>query len=75
MDSFKKYLNKVPPTASQISSKDHIPKECINKKIKIGSKDELEHTSKKEIARYIARMHLGQHLNYYERLRKAGLGD
>jgi hypothetical protein len=73
MDTFKKYLDKIPPTASQLSSKDHVPKKYINKKIQVGSKDESEHTSKKEVARYIARMHLGQHLNYYERLKKAKL--
>ena len=73
MDSFKEYLNKKPPTDVQIAHKKHLPKSKVDKELEKGAKDEKEHTTKKNVARYIARTHVGQHADYYERLQKAKL--
>jgi hypothetical protein len=73
MESFKKYLNKKPPTDVQIANKDHLPLKKVDKELKVGTEDEKEHTSKGKIARYIARAHVGQHADYYERLKRAKL--
>jgi hypothetical protein len=73
MESFKEYLNRKPPTDVQIAQKKHLPKSKIDKELEKGTKDETEHTTKKNVAQYIARMHVGQHPDYYERLNKAHL--
>jgi hypothetical protein len=44
--------------------------ECDSKQLEMGEKEELEHTSNKEIAKSIAKDHLGEIPNYYTELKK-----
>lgn len=59
------------PTAKELAKKYNVEIERVNQEIKKGTKVELEHTTDQKKAREIALDHLGEFLDYYERLEKA----
>jgi len=66
----KEYLDKKTPTVKELAEKYSVSKKEVVKRIKAGSKKELEHTSNIRIAKEIARDHLGEDFNYYKKLKK-----
>lgn len=61
-------LDRKTPTPYSLAVKYGVPLADINKYIDIGTGVEMEHTSNENIAREIAMDHLGERLDYYERL-------
>jgi hypothetical protein len=47
----------------------------MDKELKMGVKDEMEHTKSKTVAKKIAKDHLKKHSDYYSKLEKAGLSE
>lgn len=66
----KEQLDKPTPSAKEIAKKFNKPLDTINKSIEQGSKVEKEHTKNKKAAKEIARDHLGERPDYYNRLKK-----
>lgn len=64
------HLDKPTPSINQISKKSNKSLAYVKAQLKLGSKIESEHTSNKNIAKEIARDHLGEKPDYYQKLRK-----
>lgn len=67
----KKLLDVPTPSAESLAKKYGVTVARIEREIKKGIKVESEHTSDPKIAREIALDHLGEMLDYYEKLAKA----
>jgi transcriptional antiterminator len=79
VQSFKEFLvesallDKKTLTPKQLAEKHGVSLKSILKQLAMGIKVELEHTTKRSVARKIALAHLGEHADYYTRLKKAKL--
>ena len=67
---FESELDKPTPTPKTLAKKYSKSLEYINTKLTAGIKVEKEHTSHESIAREIALDHLGERIDYYDRLKK-----
>lgn len=65
-----KLLDKKTPTVAELAKKNKCSNDVVEKKLAAGIKIEMEHTTKKSVAREIALDHLGEDINYYEKLAK-----
>jgi hypothetical protein len=68
-------LDKKTSTPDELAKKYDVPKMDVLKQLDKGIKVELEHTGKQSVAREIALDHLGERLDYYEKLAKAELEE
>ena len=59
------------PTPEELAKKYKVSVARVNQEVKRGTKVELEHTEDRKKAREIALDHLGEFLDYYDRLEKA----
>ena len=58
------------PSEQELVKKHKVSKKEIKKAVKKGTKVEKEHTKKKHVANEIARDHVGEHPDYYDKLEK-----
>lgn len=65
-----KLLNKKTPTVAEIAEKNHCSLLAVRQQLAKGIKTEMEHTKDPKIAKEIALDHLGERLDYYEKLHK-----
>ena len=70
MKSFKEYLNKKTLSPEELAKKHNVSLDKIHTAIKQGEKVELEHTNNRKIANEIARDHIGEYHDYYDKLKK-----
>jgi acetyl-CoA acetyltransferase len=70
LDEIKDLLGKPTPSAEQIMKKHGISREQIDAQLKKGHKVESEHTDNKRLQDEIARDHLNEFPDYYDRLEK-----
>lgn len=70
MITFKHFLNKEQPTAQELAQKWNVSLSIVKKQVEIGIKAEMEHTTYREVAQYIALAHLKERLDYYQKLFK-----
>lgn len=70
IDSFKKFLNKKVMSNEQLAQKHEKSVDYIKNQIKRGTKVELEHTKKHDVAEQIARKHVEEMHDYYDKLSK-----
>lgn len=63
-------LDKKTPTVAELAKKYKCSTAVVEKKLAAGIKIELEHTTKKNVAKEIALDHLGEDLSYYDKLAK-----
>lgn len=68
-------LDKPTPSAEQIAKKFKKPLKTILAQINKGAKKESEHTSNKKIANEIARDHVNEMPDYYDKAERAGLDE
>jgi hypothetical protein len=71
----KKLLDVPTPSAKSLAKKYDVSVARIEAEIKKGIKIESEHTSDPKVAREIALDHLGEELDYYEKLAKVEKED
>lgn len=69
-DAGSNVLDKKTPTVSELATKYKKTIPEINHALGKGIKVEMEHTNDVEVAREIALDHLGEHLDYYDMLKK-----
>lgn len=74
IDSFKKFLNKKVLSDEQLAKKHNVSTDNIKNQIEKGIKVELEHTKSKEVAERIARKHVEEMKDYYNKLSKIETG-
>src|SRR3990167_1478542 len=67
---FESVLNKPTPSVAAIAAKHNVSLAFIEAQLRAGIKIELEHTSKKDVAREIALDHLNEKPDYYTQLKK-----
>ena len=70
MKTFKQFLDRPVPSVSDLSHKYKMSKKQGDRELDKGEKVEGEHTSKKAVARHIAKAHVEELPDYYERLEK-----
>ena len=68
-------LDKKTSTPDELAKKYDVPKMDVLTQLDKGIKVELEHTGKQSVAREIALDHLGERLDYYEKLAKTELEE
>ena len=66
----QKLLDKPTPTVHDLAEKYHTSILAVEIELKKGIKVEMEHTSKRSVAKEIALDHLGERLDYYTKLSK-----
>ena len=66
----KKLLDVPTPSAESLAKKYDVSVERIEKEVQRGMKIESEHTTDPKVAREIALDHLGEELDYYDKLAK-----
>lgn len=71
LNEIKDMLGKPTPSAEQIAKKHGVSLDQINAQLKKGHKVESEHTDNKRLQDEIARDHLDEFPDYYDRLEKA----
>jgi len=71
LDEIKDLIGKKTPSLKDIEKKSKVPDEKIEAQLKKGTKVEREHTNSDAEAREIARDHLDEFPDYYDRLEKA----
>jgi hypothetical protein len=67
----KEFLDKPTPNAAEIIAKHGMTEQDFIEQLRIGVKDELEHTSNVKMAIEIAMDHLNERPDYYTRLQQA----
>jgi hypothetical protein len=65
---FENILDKPTPSLEEIADKHDFSVDELKKQLKKGIKVELEHTSDKKVAEEIAKDHLNEDPEYYEKL-------
>jgi len=65
-----KELNKYTPSVNDLAKRYAVDKDIVHRQINKGVKVEFEHTNDIEVATEIAMDHLGERLDYYEKLAK-----
>ena len=65
-----KVLDVKTSTPQQLAVKHKVAASVITSQLKKGIKVELEHTTDKKVAREIALDHIGEYVDYYDRLEK-----
>lgn len=70
MKSFKQFLNKPTKSVPELADKHHEPKAQIKKELDKGTGVEKEHTTKTDVAKEIAKAHIDELPDYYEKLEK-----
>lgn len=70
----KDLLGKPTPSAKQIADKHGMPLKAVHKQIAKGAKIEREHTNSHDQAAEIARDHVNEFPNYYNKLKKFEAG-
>lgn len=68
-------LDKPTTTPQELAMKNNVNTDEVIRLLEIGTRVEMEHTSDPRIAREIALDHLGERLDYYERLADAESGE
>lgn len=68
-------LDKYPVNGNQMTGFYKNGGKIIPREIKNGTKEEMEHTSSRKVARRIAKDHLEEDSKYYTKLKKAGLAE
>jgi len=71
--TFKQFLNKPTPTIETLAKKYKKTKFRLAQELKRGIKTEKEHTDDEKVASEIALDHMGEHPDYYTKLKKIGL--
>lgn len=71
LDEIKDQIGKPTPSVEQIMKKHGVSRAAIDAQLKKGVKVETEHTNDKTLANEIARDHLDEFPDYYDRLDKA----
>lgn len=66
----KDALNAKTPTIMDLAKKYDVSIPDVQKQLAAGTKVELEHTTDKGVAREIALDHIGEKLDYYEKLKE-----
>jgi len=65
----KKILDKPTPSEKTISKKFGVSKPKVDKLVDKGAEEESEHTSDKKTAKEIAKDHIGERPDYYDKLK------
>jgi len=71
LDEIKDIIGKPTPSVEQIMKKHGVSRKQIEAQLKRGHKVESEHTDNKRLQDEIARDHLDEFPDYYDRLEKA----